>query len=202
MRKINKMAALKVKINKVSNLTDARYFAAMGVDYLGFCCNTGTEMYCSPSKIKDIIGWVEGPSFVLEFDGWQAEEDIKSLLDSSLGHAVHFGAFATYKDSFSVPVFKDFILENLKDADFSGIDYPVIRSDKKFDDLSLEEIELLKEKMSLAKVFLDLQFEESSLQKILDDFQVYGLILRGGEEEKVGFKSYEEIDRIFDIIGN
>jgi hypothetical protein len=47
-----------------------------------------------------------------------------------------------------------------------------------------------------------MQFEESSLQKILDDFQVYGLILRGGEEEKVGFKSYEEIDRIFDIIGN
>jgi hypothetical protein len=38
------------------------------------------------------------------------------------------------------------------------------------------------------------------LPKILDTLHIYGLILRGGEEEKVGFKSYEELDKIFDVI--
>lgn len=200
MCKISKMADIKIKINKVSNLTDARYFAAMGVDYLGFCCNTGTEMYCSPSKIKDIIGWVEGPLFVLEFDGWQAEEDIKALIDSNLGHAIHFGAFSTYKDSFGVPVFKDYILENLNEDEFENTDFPVVRTDKNFNELTITELTLIKKKLALTKSFLDIQFDELSLPKILDTLPIYGLILRGGEEEKVGFKSYEELDKIFDVI--
>ena len=119
-----------VKINKVNNLTDARYFAAMGVDYLGFCCNTGTELYCSPSKIKEITDWVQGPTFVMELDGWQSEEEVKTVIDSGMAQAIHFGAFATYTESYTIPIFKDYILENIADADFEGVTFPVIRTDK------------------------------------------------------------------------
>ena len=196
------MSSIKVKINKVNNLTDARYFAAMGVDYLGFCCNTGTEMYCAPSKIKDITSWVQGPTFVLEFDGWQSEEEIKAVLATELGQAIHFGAFATYSDAFDIPVFKDFILENALDADFSTVDFPVIRTDKHFTELTESEINILQEVLSIKQSFLDIQFDDASLAAMLDTLPVYGLILRGGEEEKVGLKSYEELDKIFDFISN
>ena len=194
------MSHIKVKINKVNNLTDARYFAAMGVDYLGFCCNTGTEMYCSPSKIKDITSWVQGPTFVLEFDGWQSEEEIKAIIATELGQAVHFGAFATYGDTFEIPVFKDFILENLLEADFSEVDYPVFRSDKNYLDLTDKELKVLKEELTAKKAFLDIHFDIDTLPKILDTLPIYGLVIRGGGEEKIGFKSFEELDNIFEIL--
>lgn len=194
------MSDIKIKVNKVSNLTDARYFAAMGVDYLGFCCNINTEMYCSPTKIKEIISWVEGPAFVLEFDGWQSEEDIKNILLDNLGQYLHFGVFATYKEDFGLPVFKDYILENLKERDFEKTNYPVVRTEKNFNELTSEEIILLKEKLNRNNTFLDIPFDGEDLPKILDTLPIYGLILRGGEEEKIGHKSFEQLDEIFDIL--
>jgi phosphoribosylanthranilate isomerase len=192
------MLKTKVKISKVNNLTDARYFAAMGADYLGFCCNAGTEMYCSPGRIKEIAEWVEGPQFVLEFDGWQEASDITSILITGLGQAVHFGAFATYTDDFSVPVFKDYILENIKESELSGVHYPVIRSEKSYNQLDAEELTGVKNFCNSFRVFLDLSFTPDELPELLNTLPVYGLILRGGQEEKVGFKSYNELDKIFE----
>ena len=194
------MLKTKVKISKVNNLTDARYFAAMGVDYLGFCCNTGTEMYCAPSRIKEITEWVSGPQFVLEFDGWQQETDIADLLKTGIGQAVHFGAFATYSSTFGVPVFKDFILENIAESDFAGVEFPVIRTEKSYQQLTNTEIAKIKELVKQKNVFLDIHFETKQLSEIIENLLVYGLILRGGEEEKTGVKSYEELDSIFELL--
>jgi len=194
------MLKTKVKISKVNNLTDARYFAAMGVDYLGFCCNSGTEMYCTPSKIKEITEWVSGPQFVLEFDGWQHESDIINMLSTGIGHAVHFGAFATYAATFEVPVFKDFILENLDESDFVGVDFPVIRSEKSYHQLSDKDESKIKDLAAQKRIFLDIQFKAKDLWEVLQNLSVYGLILRGGDEEKIGVKSFEELDEIFEIL--
>jgi phosphoribosylanthranilate isomerase len=194
------MLKTKVKISKVNNLTDARYFAAMGVDYLGFCCNTGTEMYCAPSRIKEITEWVSGPQFVLEFDGWQQETDIATLLETGIGQAVHFGAFATYGSTFGVPVFKDFILENIAESDFTGVAFPVIRTEKSYHQLTYTEVEKIKELAIQKNVFLDIHFETKQLSEIIENLPVYGIILRGGEEEKTGVKSFEELDSIFELL--
>ncbi len=194
------MLKTKVKINKINNLTDARYFAAMGVDYLGFCCNTGTEMYCAPNKIKEITEWVSGPEFVLEFDGWQQDTDISDLLSSGIGTAVHFGAFATYSTNFGVPVFKDFILENIDESDFSGIDFPVIRSEKTFSQLLDSEVKKIQLLVANKKIFLDISFEAEDLVEILENLSIYGLIIRGSDEEKTGIKSYDYLNRIFDLL--
>jgi len=194
------MLKTKVKISKVNNLTDARYFAAMGADFLGFCCNTGTEMYCAPARIKEITEWVAGPEFVLEFDGWQQEADILELLTTDLGQAVHFGAFATYTSPFGLPVFKDFILENIDESDFEGVDFPVIRSEKNYSQLTDREVAKIKALAAQKKVFLDIPFEAKHLAEILENLDICGLILRGGEEEKTGIKSFEELDSIFEIL--
>ncbi len=194
------MAKIKVKINKVNNLTDARYFAAMGVDYLGFCCNTGTEMYCSPQKIKEITDWVEGPAFVYEFDGWQDYSNILSVLELGKPDALHLGAFATYEDGFHLPIFKDFILENLNEIDLSTIDFPVLRSDKTYMELTKEEKEIVRNASKQKPIFLDINIKASDLNDILSELNVHGIILRGGDEEKVGFKSFEELDLIFDAL--
>ena len=56
-----------VKASGITNLTDARYFAAREVQYLGFNLEEGTEDYLDPMYMKAIREWVEGPSITGEF---------------------------------------------------------------------------------------------------------------------------------------
>ncbi|MBK7634823.1 MAG: hypothetical protein IPJ13_11455 [Saprospiraceae bacterium] len=191
---------MNVKISHVNNLTDARYFAAAGVRFLGFCCNPGASQYCSVSRISEICQWIEGPEFVLEFDGWQSEQEIETILSSVTVQAVHFGAFSTYQSSFGIPVFKDFIFENIADADFTQVDFPVIRSVKEFSGFLDTDLDIINHKMGGKAFYLDIPFEVSDLDRLISTFPNAGLVLRGGAEEKTGFKSFEQIDSIFDAL--
>lgn len=60
-----------VKIGNITNLSDARYGAGMGVDYLGFPIGHGLSL----EKFKDIAGWLSGPQLIVEVEelhpGWQ-----------------------------------------------------------------------------------------------------------------------------------
>jgi phosphoribosylanthranilate isomerase len=51
----------KVKAGNITNLSDARYCAGMGVDWLSFPANV-----VNPTTFKEITDWVTGPEFVLE----------------------------------------------------------------------------------------------------------------------------------------
>jgi phosphoribosylanthranilate isomerase len=51
----------KVKAGNITNLSDARYCAGMGVDWLGFPADV-----VNPDTFKEITDWVTGPQFVLE----------------------------------------------------------------------------------------------------------------------------------------
>ena len=49
------------------------------------------------------------------------------------------------------------------------------------------------------EVFLDAIFTASDLDQI-NNLGFAGIILKGGEEEKVGFKSYDELDEILESL--
>lgn len=194
------MQKIRIKVSKVDNLTNARYFAAMGVDYLGFCCNTGTEYYCTPARIQEIASWVEGPQIVPEFEGFQEESEVRAILNSGIGHAVHFGVLADYSEGFNVPVFRDFIFENTSAEDMAGTDFPVLRTDLPLSQFSGADWQKLDHLIKREQVYLDIPFTPEDLPGLLEKLPVYGIILRGGKEEKKGFKSFGEMDRIFELL--
>lgn len=51
---------------KITSLSDARYFSGMGVRWLGICVDPADPNYLSPQRFREIAGWVAGPFFVLE----------------------------------------------------------------------------------------------------------------------------------------
>lgn len=65
-----------VKVSKVSNLSDARYCAGMGVEMLGFRVISGQEYYMPPELFQDIRGWVSGPKIIAELYGVTTHEEI------------------------------------------------------------------------------------------------------------------------------
>ena len=57
------MLITKVKVGQVTNLSEARYCAGMGVDFLSF-----PILSIDPKMYKEITGWVAGPKFGVEVD--------------------------------------------------------------------------------------------------------------------------------------
>ena len=49
-----------VIVGEISNLSDARYCAGMGVDVLGFNINPVEETCVAPETLNEISGWVAG----------------------------------------------------------------------------------------------------------------------------------------------
>ncbi len=63
-----------VKISNVSNLSDARYCAGMGVDILGFNIDPASGDSLSSEDFKEITEWVAGVQFAGEFQSSGVEE--------------------------------------------------------------------------------------------------------------------------------
>jgi phosphoribosylanthranilate isomerase len=70
----------KIKLSEVNNLSDARFGAAAGFDYLGFCFNPLSPSFIPPVKAKEIIDWVTGPYMVGEF-GEQTVDEINQIAE-------------------------------------------------------------------------------------------------------------------------
>jgi phosphoribosylanthranilate isomerase len=55
-----------VYVNRITNLSDARYCAGMGVDLLGFVVDPSDPDYVSPETYQQLVGWLSGPERVAE----------------------------------------------------------------------------------------------------------------------------------------
>ncbi len=148
----------KVIASHVTNLTDARYFAARGVDFLLF----DMDLISLDAAIQ-IKEWVEGPSILVLFS-----PDSSSLIDETILRLKPSFVGAKTPDVF---------------ADLAHLSAHVSLYKWSVDKIVIEE-----------KLFLPLPSSYSSLQ--LTD----GIIVRGGEEEAIGVKSYEDLDNFFDSI--
>jgi phosphoribosylanthranilate isomerase len=181
------MLKTKVKISQITNLTDARYFAAMGADYLGFTIHPDEEGFVAPPILKEIVEWVEGPETVLE---------TAAIIDE--GWLGNYRSFLSeyFLESALVDLQPDFLCINDPDAPVNDQEcFVVYQSDVPWNEQK-STIENLVEKYP-DRLFLDIPFATVELKDVLST-RMYGLVLRGGEEEKVGYKSYDDLDEIFD----
>ena len=71
----------KVKINRITNLTDARYCSGMYVDILGFSLEEGSPHYVSPTQFQEITGWISGIDYAAEFSNLDAYSIERQLAD-------------------------------------------------------------------------------------------------------------------------
>lgn len=67
------MIQIPVKVSGITSLTDARYCAGMGVQFLGIQLD-GIGARISPIEFKSIRAWIEGIEWVGEYSGDSGEE--------------------------------------------------------------------------------------------------------------------------------
>lgn len=66
----------------VMTLTDARYFSALGVNYLHFDLNPDSLYPISQPAYQAIIEWVEGSGIICSFDHLFEEEQIREIVEN------------------------------------------------------------------------------------------------------------------------
>lgn len=210
------MINLSVKADAITNLTDARYFAARGVDWMGFVLEEGNENAVSKEQFTSIREWVDGVKFVGEFDLTPAEE-ILALSKELNFDTAQIGMFAERDPLMKLKdlaVIKEVVItETMEETDIlehfldyspfceyfllnlrkSGIVWSQIESKE------LYPLTMFQNLCKHNKVFLDIEMSTANLPSIIGTLQPHGLCVSGGAEEKVGFKSFDELDEIFDL---
>ncbi len=199
-----------LKASTLTNLTDARYFAAKDIQFLGFNLEEGTPDFLEPAALKTIRDWVEGPAIVGEFSrspasvvaeaarffqldavqirAGQCDADLAQLADCQViyelpaGQNLTFGQLTDRAEQVK-PFVKFFLL------DLSG-------------QAVLGETQLADLKNFCARfpTLLHGNFDAAYFQTLLETVCPAGLSLRGGEEESVGIKSFDALDEIFDLL--
>jgi len=208
------MLKTRIKASQITNLTDARYFAAWGVSWLGFDLNMGSDSFIEPMKVLAMKEWVEGPKFVGEF-GLQGVEEIKSAVDMLNFDYIQLSMLtdeAVLKQIESSQIIKEIVIENTDARDeieFHINKYaPLVeiflvdfaKNGISYTDLSNETKNYLSELCQSHQIILSIDIAANQIDELLDTIQPHGLNVKGGDEEKVGFKSYDELDELFEAV--
>lgn len=195
--------------SRITNLTDARYFAAREADFLGFNLETGTPGYLDPVFMKAMREWVEGPRIVGEFSLSPAHVVREAAafygLDAVLVHAPQHLNELPALEGLNVILAVDGAAQP---DELAGI----FRNAAPWTTLFLLDFSEKKSGwpewraraaewvafFNLYPTLLSLDVPAEELPEILEQLRPAGLVLRGGEEEQVGVKSFDEIEAILD----
>ena len=208
------MLKTKVKASSVTNLTDARYFAAWEIEWLGFNFDTGSEAYIQPQVMQAIKEWVDGVRIVGEFSLQPAGEILQAadLLELEAVQLPMFTDTDTLQELHraEVPVLLEVILETPGELATAGgrmeeqepfVVAFLLNFDKNgigWEHLDEQARQQLRSLCRDYPIILSMDFDAAALEEVLESVQPYGINVRGGAEEKVGFKSFDELDELFE----
>jgi phosphoribosylanthranilate isomerase len=209
------MLKIKIKASQITSLTDARYFAAKDVEWLSFNFNEKEASYIDPMVARAMFDWVAVPTIVGEFDHNTAEEINFYATHWGL-KAVQVGFFtplSIVKQIEGIPVIKEFRIEEFTNTDYlrdellafspyvqafqlnfdkNGITWEDLKNPSAM--ITVEDLTSLCEDFN---IILSIDFQPFSLNEITE-LKLYGLNVKGSAEERIGVKSFDDLDEIFD----
>lgn len=212
------MSHIKIKASSITNLTDARYFAAKEVEWLGYCFDPASPHFVEPHAMQAIREWVGGVLTLGEFGFISGDE----LLDAAAAcqlDAVQVGVFAAAQEleplQGRVQVLREIVIQpggdaaglkkeiarlaHLTEATIlafrpNHITWDAIKAGRPFG------VEAIRAICDSAPVLIDIDLDASMAAELVEALQPYGLVLHGGAEEKTGFKSFDDLDEIFEAL--
>lgn len=194
---------IKVKISAVNNLSDARYCAGMGVSYLGFDLNEQSDRYIARDEYEAIMGWVSGVERVVEVDTLGYENITETIQNYSFDYIqCSEDQLDKLKANYLRKIFLKLDFENCESRDdvkglldqYSEIATCFIYSspsDRLFDEV-----------VSVSQHYPLLVGSGIGAENIaaLVSEGIYGIEMRGGDEISPGYKDYDELADILELL--
>ena len=172
---------VKIFANNINHLTDARYFAAWGASWM--CYNL---THLSITEIAAIREWVEGPKHIINVCGLDTSESAAMMTNEAIdGYLTDSEEDHRHIQSLLQREVEAFILDP-KDAAVENATairtVPTIFTNLRWDEL------------------YNIEGDSFDMLAFIKQRQPLGIVLAGSEEEQVGFKSFDELDLILELL--
>ena len=184
---IFKMNKNQILVRNIKHLTDARYFAAMGADWMSMELNNDPTSFMKWHTLKD---WVAGVKLAAEIDTTDEMLLAKTIIDA-LPDGIIVHNLSPFELSMDIQLFYD--AQSIEGIDFPDNSFKIIRYDQ-----SMELQPILSTDPGL--IFLQSEWTQATLEKILKTGYAGGICFSGGEEDATGIRDYEMLDELFGMI--
>jgi phosphoribosylanthranilate isomerase len=182
-----------VKVSHISNLSDARYCAGMGVEMLGFAVIPEVENYMPPQAFQEIRGWISGPRIIAELYGISAAAQIDTVLKTYAPDYFELTSadYHTFRDFLHLPCIVHLAqcdeLRALQDKE--NISYIIMDGETTCAAIAADSLPVLVKVNSLG----DLQLREA-------EGCFSGYVLEGPKELRPGVTSYDQLGAVLEAL--
>jgi phosphoribosylanthranilate isomerase len=197
-----------VKISNVTNLSDARYCAGMGVEMLGFSVDSSSESFVDLKKFNDIRAWIAGVQIVAEIES-EAADQLLETLEKYRPDAIQLSR-AEWLPWLKSETTKPLILRVEVDTDADTIEEILVKNApyvtyfllESSSDTPLEGdwYDFLNTLSARFSILLGFGITAENANFLLDDINVSGIALRGGDEIRPGYKDFGDLMDILEIL--
>lgn len=196
-----------VYISNVDNLSDARYSAGMGVDLIGFRLDPHDDSSLSPEKFKEISEWISGVKIVGEFGDTRPDE-VEVALDKFkidyllISDESQINAFS----KFDIPLILSIIVNEKTKSDMSStfnycsgyVEYFLLESE--LNKLDAAEKSFVNSCAINFPIILGYGLEKENVKTIVNELQLQGISLKGSSEIRPGYKNFDEMADILEVL--
>lgn len=212
------MLSTKVKASSITHLTDARYFAAWETEWLGFYLSPGDETSVDALQVAALREWVDGVKICGEF-GLAEADDIKLAIRDLALDSVQLGMLTPVETLESLQGTVELIQEIVPEAYMSAEEVEEMLSSREgkvsyfllnfskggivAGDLKSGHpytLEQLQDWCARYPILVDIQLEQENPEAFIEQIPIQGFAVQGGEEEKTGYKSFDELDDFFEAL--
>ncbi|MBP7240094.1 MAG: hypothetical protein KBA14_07695 [Saprospiraceae bacterium] len=175
-----------ILVRKIKHLTDARYFAAMGVDWMSMELNNDPTSFMKWHTLKD---WVEGVQLAAEIGTPDEMLVAKTIIDAK-PEGIILTQLIGIDELSDVELFFDthYIDRNKCPAG----SFEIIH----FDEIDTDRIP----ELSSHTTFLQHEWTPDVLELLLAGGYEGGICFSGGEEDATGMRDYEAMDELLALI--
>ncbi|PKQ69332.1 hypothetical protein [Raineya orbicola] len=192
-----------VKVGSVTNLSDARYAAGMGVEMLGFRVQENDENYMPAETYQEITSWISGTDFILEISqtSWQ---DLQNILEKYPCNALEIAdenllemLIKNAETSENLPIK---LLWKVKNKQIFTQKAENWRKWISFFVFSKTDINFCQELAEKYPILLEGDFSAVEVEKILAETSIKGFSLKGSAEIAPGLKDFDHLAEVLEIL--
>lgn len=197
-----------VYVTGIANLTDARYCAGMGVDYLGFNFDPEQGQVIDQAAFFAIVGWLAGVKVVAEcgnLDWGQVEQIVAEYKPQAVATS-KMNVLNQLKQteteailSWNIDDLSEEFFETIKPENADPVMLLLRAENWQYpDDFTEETIGNLAYTASISKLLIGCKIEAIQVNEMLEAIQPSGIMLRGTVEIRPGVSELDELAEILE----